>query len=184
MALSKIYIFVEGIDDVLFFQSIITPHLLEIYNDVEIIQYAQLKRIKVNKYIESITMLGFDYLIVADIDEEPSIKQKKNIIKSKFDEIAYNKIVIVIAEIESWYIAGLSSELALKWDINDFQRTELINKEEFNLLYGKKFKSRIDFMQELLKHYELEIAISKNISFDFFYSTYLKKSNVNLQMNG
>jgi hypothetical protein len=182
MALKKLYIFVEGIDDVLFFNAIIIPFFLKFYADVEIIQYAQLKRIKVNKYLESIATLGFDYLLISDLDEEPSIKQKKNIIKERFCEVDFSKIIVVIKEIESWFIAGLSSELAEKWGIENFERTELVTKEDFNLLYGnkrtgKKFKSRLDFMQELLKYFDIEIAIKKNISLEFFYSDFLTKSN-------
>ncbi|MPN26383.1 hypothetical protein SDC9_173807 [bioreactor metagenome] len=157
----------------LFIQTVANPLLLNYYNDVEIIQYAQMKRQKANKYLESIITLGFDYLILADIDEEASVKQKKNKIKARFDEAAFNNMVIVIAEIESWFVAGIPTELLNKWGIKNFERTELLVKEEFNQLYGSKFRSRIDFMQEILKYYSIDTAIEKNVSFNFFYKSFL-----------
>lgn len=101
MNLSKMYLFVEGIDDVLFMQSVFVPVLSAFYSDVEIIQYAQMKRAKTIKYIESIDMLGFDYIFLADIDQESSVKSKRQVIQHRFPAVEYNKIIVVIAEIES-----------------------------------------------------------------------------------
>ena len=108
------------------------------------------------------------------MDEEVSLKHKKDKVKSRFENASLNKITIVISEIESWYIAGLTEENALKWNIEFMQRTELVTKEIFNQLYGNRFHSRIDFMLELIKQYDYQLAVTKNISFEYFYNTFLK----------
>ena len=112
MKMRKIYLFVEGSDDVLFMEHIIVPLLRVKYDDVEIIQFAQMKRVKTMKYIESIDTLGFDYLLLTDIDQEPSISHKQQFIMERLPIINFKKIVIVISEIESWYLAGVSSDKA------------------------------------------------------------------------
>lgn len=84
MNLKKIYLFVEGIDDVLFLQSVFVPVLTTFYSDIEIIQYAQMKKSKTIKYIDSIETLGFDYLLLTDIDQEASVKNKRHVIQHRF----------------------------------------------------------------------------------------------------
>ena len=46
MKVSKLYIFVEGNDDELFFKKVILPLFLKQYTDVEVFKYAQWKRQK------------------------------------------------------------------------------------------------------------------------------------------
>ena len=61
MALKKIYIFLEGNDDVLFFSSLVVPILMKYYDDVELLQFGQMKKSKAMKFVDSIITLGFDY---------------------------------------------------------------------------------------------------------------------------
>lgn len=58
-------------------------------------------------------------------------------------------------------------------EIEKYQRTELITKEVFNTLYGRRFHSRIDFLEELVKQYDINTAINKNISFKYFFEKYI-----------
>jgi hypothetical protein len=172
MPQKKLYIFVEGIDDFLFINDVFKSIALKKYDDIEIIQYAQMKRVKVNKYIETIKKMGFDYFVLADIDQEASIKNKRIIIKNRFSEVDYLNIIVVIAEIESWYLAGISKEQSIKWGIHNFERTDIIVKEEFNKVYWCKFHNRIDFMQEIRNHYDISVGVTKNESLKYFYSLF------------
>ena len=172
MALKKLYIFVEGADDILFFKSVFVPIFLEKYDDVEIIQYAQMKRVKVDLFITSIITLGFDYIIAADIDAEPTVMDKKKFVKHKFEVAEMPKIAIVIQEIESWYLAGITNEFIKKMGLYDLPETNQITKEDFNQYYIKSYHSRIDFMQETLKHYSVDLARERNESFNFFFQKY------------
>ncbi len=174
MKLNKVYVFVEGNDDHRFFQKLIVPILLEHYADVEIIKYAQMKKEKVNLFLLSIQTLDFDYIFTADKDEDYSVGEKKGILRHKFSNLDKKKISIVIMEIESWYLAGLNHQKSLDFDINQYENTENVTKEEFNSLYHRKFRSRIDFMHELMKAFSVETAKAKNRSFEDFSRKWLE----------
>jgi hypothetical protein len=168
----RLFIMVEGEDDVRFFGRIIKPRLVHRYDSVEIIPYACIKREKVSRFLKSVIQMGNDYIFVADIDTERSVRDKKQILYYRFSDIIGHKIVIVIAEIESWYYAGIPQESAHAFGVADLVSTESLTKEDFNRIIPQKFDSRIDFMFEILKTYSLETATKKNKSFKFFSDRY------------
>ena len=170
-----LYIFVEGDDDERFFQEILIPRLQEKNNDIKIIKYAQKsKKFEyLEKFIRSVQSIG-DYIYVTDINNSRCVTAKKQEIQNKLRNIDINKILVVIKEIESWYLAGLDNKslktLGIKKKIPN--NTETITKEQFYSLIPKKFSSRIDFMREVLKNFSIEIAKQKNKSFRFFIEKY------------
>jgi len=168
----RLFILVEGEDDVRFFGRIIKPLLTPRYDSVEIIPYACIKREKVNKFIQSVTMMKNDYIFVADIDFEHSVRDKKQILYYRFSNLNGNSVVIVIREIESWYYAGIAGALAQELGVTDLASTDDLTKEDFNARIPRKFDSRIDFMFEILKSFSLETAAKKNNSFSFFVNRY------------
>lgn len=174
MPLKKIYIFVEGNDDEIFFKGIIFPVIKKKYDDVELIKYAQLKREKVNLFLLSIQTLNFNYIFTADKDENNTLNAKRNIILDKYDFVEEAAIIIVVTEIESWFLAGLSDEMIDNFQMEPFESTEEITKEEFNTMYHKRFRSRIDFMYELMKVYSIDCALEKNRSFRYFWEKFCK----------
>ena len=176
MSLTKIYLFVEGNDDELFFARIIKPMLLNMYNDVEIIKYAQMKKEKVNLFLVSIETLNFDYIFTCDIDYISSVGQKKKVIRSKFELVESEKIAVVIKEIESWYMAGVPDTFSLQNGIRIMKDTNNLTKEDFNQVYHGSYHSRIDFMIEILKVYSHELAVKKNISYKFFSKNWIEST--------
>ncbi|MGA2917349.1 hypothetical protein [Methanoregula sp.] len=168
----RLFIMVEGQDDVRFFGRIIKPIFAPRYDSVEIIPYACTKREKVNRFLESVSQMKNDYIFVADIDFEHSVRDKKQILYYRFNSIDGKSIVIVIKEIESWYYAGISGNLARELGVSDTSSTDDLTKEDFNRLIPRRFDSRIDFMFEILKSFSMETAARKNHSFDFFTSRY------------
>ncbi|MHB8164035.1 MAG: hypothetical protein ACYDDV_06750, partial [Methanoregula sp.] len=104
----RLFILVEGEDDVRFFGRIIKPLFVSRYESIEIIPYASIKRVKVNNFLKSVRQMNNDYIFVADIDTECSVRDKKQLLYYHFDNISGHSIVIVIKEIESWYYAGIS----------------------------------------------------------------------------
>ncbi len=176
----RLFIMVEGEDDVRFFGRLIKPLIAPRYDSVEIIPYACIKREKVNKFLKSVILMKNDYIFVADIDNERSVRDKKQILYYRFSEIDGGKIVIVIREIESWYYAGISGSLALELGITETGNTDDMTKEDFNLRIPRKFDSRIDFMFEILKSFSLETATKKNSSFRFFADRYQVYDTVTL----
>jgi hypothetical protein len=168
----RLFILVEGEDDVRFFGRIIKPLFVSRYESIEIIPYASIKREKVNNFLKSVRQMNNDYIFVADIDTERSVRDKKQILYFHFNNITGHSIVIVIKEIESWYYAGLSTSAAQNIGVDELTATDDLFKEDFNQLMPRHFDSRIDFMFEILKSFSLETAVSKNRSFKFFVERY------------
>ncbi|MGQ4915403.1 MAG: hypothetical protein ACP6IU_11770 [Candidatus Asgardarchaeia archaeon] len=165
-----LYIFVEGNDDERFFQEIIVPILQEKYNTIKIIKYAQKsKKFEyIEKFIRSIQSMNYDYIYVTDINNSPCVTAKKQEIQKNLKNIDSSKILVVIREIESWYLAGLDKDaakrLGIKWKKGSLTDTGDIGKEQFYSLIPRKYDSRIDFLREILKNFSLDTAKQKNRS--------------------
>jgi hypothetical protein len=177
----RLYILVEGEDDVRFFGRIVKPLFVSRYDSVEIVPYASIKREKVNRFLKSVRLMNNDYIFVADIDTEYSVRDKKQVLYYRYNEVDGKSIVIVIKEIESWYLAGLSESAARQLEVLPFTDTDTITKEDFNEQIPRRFSSRIDFMFEVLKFFSLTEAVIKNRSFAFFVHHYHIGSDGGLQ---
>lgn len=179
----RLFILVEGEDDVRFFGRIIKPLFVSRYSSVEIIPYASIKRSKVNSFLKSIRLMNNDYIFVADIDTEHSVRDKKQILYSHFSHIDGGSIVVVIKEIESWYYAGLSGKSAQDLTVPDLPLTDDLTKEDFNGLIPLRYDSRIDFMFEILKYFSIDTAGKKNHSFNFFVKRFRLEDPAGQQTN-
>lgn len=172
--MTRLYLFVEGMDDIRFFESIIVPYFEEYYDAVHLIGYAGMKNSRISSYLRAICALNDDYLLVADVDNAVNTGAKKDIIRHRFPEIDPKKIMIVIMEIEGWYLAGLPSHDAGELGVPDYSDTNHLIKEQFNAIIPVSFDSRIDFLIELLHRFQSDVAVTKNKSYSYFYRAYLK----------
>ena len=169
MNYKALYIFVEGNDDERFFREIFCPMLKKKYDHIAIVKYAQKKRELVKNFVYSISKMGGDYIYVTDINNSPCVTDRKRQVKSSLGNIDDDRIVVVIKEIESWYLAGLDEEAARELGIKKMPEcTDDVTKEQFDNLIPKKFDSRIDFMREILKHFSIEVAKVRNGSLSYF----------------
>ncbi|MFW5998499.1 MAG: hypothetical protein ACOC1O_02875 [bacterium] len=169
---SKLFILVEGNDDERFFKRIIIPLFEDKFDSINLWQHAQRSKEDKKKLITSIRELENDYVYVEDIDDTKTIIGKKNQIKTRIDYINYEKIIIVVKEIESWYLAGLSKKKAEELQLPLFESTDDVYKEDFNDLIPPEYLSRIDFMQEILNDFSISKAVKKNKSFAYFMDRY------------
>ena len=168
MPYKQLWVIVDGNDDERFFERI-KPLLEKKYDSVQIWKYAQepLKRIK--NFLKSIKAMNSDYFFFRDINNSPCVTAKKEKLKKEYKKtIDVDNIIILIKEIESWYLSGLDAKKSKELRIRTFRNTDNITKEKFNGLIPKKFDSRIDFMAEILKRFSVETAKRKNRSFDYF----------------
>ncbi len=168
MSRRRLFIFLEGNDDVRFFSKIVLPRFSARYERIDLVRYACLKCMKLSKYIRSLDKLGHDYILVADIDNEPGIRAKKQLIKDRYPEVHDDKIIIIVKEIESWYLAGLDDRASRILGVRPLDHTDFVTKEQFNRLIPQHFASRISFMVECLKYFSLPVAMGKNKSFHYF----------------
>jgi len=171
MAYQRLWVLLEGNDDERFFEWIIKPIFEERYDFVKSWQYAQKKTKEVKAFLISIKSMGSDYFIWGDINSVPCVNAKKERLLVRYDKILdAENIIVVIREIESWYLAGLDCNSCKKFGIRTFQNTDNTTKEQFNKVIPEKFDSRIDFMIEILKKFSMDTAKQKNKSFGYFMS--------------
>ena len=167
--MNRLFIFLEGADDVRFFNGILKDLIQEGYARVELISYAGMKHIRVNGFIRGIGAMGDDYLMVADIDNDRNVKTKKQRLKNWYPELETDKVIIVIKEIEGWYLAGLDDTAARSLGLRPLPKTDRVTKEKFNKMIPDHYGSRIDLMIEIIKRYSIQTAQEKNRSFRYFY---------------
>lgn len=166
-----LYVLLEGDDDKRFIDSIVIPRIAKAYNSIQVVKYSQMKDEKLIAYITSIrAMKGAEYLILTDIDYEPCVTRKKEKLIQKYKAAEIERVIVVKKEIESWYLAGLSSENTKRLRINSACDNKETTKETFDNLIPRTFLNRTDFMMELLKCYAFESAQIKNDSFRYLCS--------------
>ena len=168
-----LFVLVEGDDDERFFESVIKPLLEGIYISVRLWKYAQQNTKKIDSLLTSVKAMGGECIFMADINTAPCVTAKKERIRAQLRNVTEDRIVVVIKEIESWYVAGIDARNSQKLGIRFWQTTDEVTKEHFDNSIPKKFDSRIDFMVEILKCFSIETAKRKNRSFSYFLQKYL-----------
>ncbi|MEN6341821.1 MAG: hypothetical protein ABFC89_04600 [Methanospirillum sp.] len=161
-------ILVEGSDDVRFFERVLVPRLKERYGSVRLVPYACLRRTAVDRLLRSFARLGEPYVIVADIDTEPSVRAKKRAVLARFAEAEPGAIAVVVMEIESWYLAGADDGFLARAGLVPLPTTDDLTKEAFNALIPRGYVSRIGFMLDLLDGYSVDRGAERNRSLSFF----------------
>jgi len=189
MIMRRLSIFVEGAIEKLFFDRILRPELENKYNYIEIIEYSQEKRKweYINDFIKSIKSTdcgykkidpnwAYDYIFIADIDNSPCKTAKKEELRRKIPNLEQNKIIIVVKEIESWYLAGLDEKACKKLKIKCFENTDNITKEDLKRIYANLFGIPYEsiesipreFYLDIIENYDIGIAKKKNKTFEYF----------------
>ena len=166
MPYTRLYLLVEGDDDERFANRVVIPQLRSRYDDIQVWQYAQRKLEKVNVFLRSIKAMGADYFLLADIDEYSCFPKKRAALLEKFTELGRRQTVVVLGEIESWYLAGLPNEN--RWGLGVPADTTNVTKEQFDAAMPKPLDSRIGYMVEILKLFDVNTAAARNPSFQYF----------------
>jgi hypothetical protein len=172
MKAGRLFILVEGNDDQRFFSRIIRPLFLHEYASVELISYASMKSAKVCRYIKGLMALRYDFIVVADIDQEPTVHHKKKVLMARFCNLHPDRVMVIVKEIESWYLAGLDDHASTVIGVRRLEHTDFLTKEHFNRWIPRQYNSRIAFMVDCLQHFSIPVAIEKNKSFHYFIRHY------------
>lgn len=168
----RLFILVEGNDDERFFSRVVRPLFADTYVSVEIVMYACMKNEKVYSFVHSIVEMGHDFIMCADIDREPSVQAKKKVLNNRYELYDTNHIVVIIKEIESWYLAGLDERAQHRLGIRQYGSTDSITKEIFNGMIPRHYTSRIAFMGDIITLFSPYTARQRNRSFAFFCQKY------------
>ena len=161
-------------DDERFFESVIKPVFKKNYDYIEVRKYAQKTKKYIFNLLKTIKSMKNSYIYFSDINDTPCITLKKQEILKIYKNIDEDRIVVVIKEIESWYLAGLDDATCRGFGITGFDNTDDITKGRFKSLWrrSERFDSEIDFIQEILKYFDIETAKRKNKSFRYFVEKY------------
>jgi hypothetical protein len=175
MASRTLYVLLEGNDDERFFRRLIKPQLERRYRRIKVWKYAREKRKHTLKFIRSLQRMGSDFIFVRDIDTAPSVRAKKREIAALYEEaIPDPAMVIVVMEIESWYMAGPDAAYLRQWGIGlSDGSTDSLTKEVFNRLIPPRM-SRIEFLNEILEHSSIERGMARNASFRYFVEHWIR----------
>jgi hypothetical protein len=170
MPYRRLYLFVEGDDDELFFRSVFLPLLQQSYDDVQLVPFSGLKREKVRALLRSVRSMEADYPWVRDLDRHPCVTSAKGAVQQIYPQIDPVRIQIVKAEIESWYCAGIraqDTELGAL-DIATCPDTQIVTKEAFELAVSQRGFPRVPTLRAILESFDREAAARRNSSFRYF----------------
>ena len=189
MIKKRLYIYVEGKRDRIFFNSLLNG-MKHNYDKIIIKEYSEEDgKLKEDFKMKLKTHFQFStdpyspqstYIFVRDSDGGCH-NNLKNKISAKYKNIDIKRILIIRQEIESWYAAIVPDEKAQEFFGKSFKNTDLVAKEHFNNLIPKKFSSEIDFLSEILIHFSLQSAMIKNTSFRYFIETMLPRVDIHLK---
>lgn len=165
----RVWVLLEGGKDSRFFQGVLRPMIEAKYDLAQAWEYAQEPPKKTVDFIKSIRQMKSDYFFLGDINDSPCVTRKKELIRKKYEEaVAPIVAIVVVREIESWYLAGVDDKSCHELGIPNLPHTNDITKEQFEKLVPQRFGSVVDFMAEILKKFCAETAKSKNKSFRYF----------------
>jgi hypothetical protein len=169
MTASPLYVLLEGPDDERFFSRIVRPLLAERGYEMRIWKYACEKRQRTINLLHAVKKGGHAYIFVRDLDRTPYARLRVQETLDRFGHaIDPEMVVIVVPEIEGWYLAGVSEGAAARLGVCvPSWRTDRITKEVFRSLIPRGI-SRIEFMQAILEEYDVALARKKNRSFRYF----------------
>jgi hypothetical protein len=189
MTFKQLTIFVEGEYDEIFFDQIVKKMLerTNTYDNISVFKWCRKEKELIKNFVQSLNDMNsaesqYDYIFVTDFDP-PNIKcvsQRKEIVCGKFCTILPEKIIVVINEIEGWYLAGISEKNRKKLGINSEKFHSIdpntVVKEIFEIHIKPKKKSKLEFMLDVVKVFDVYTARKRNDSFNYFFEHYLESS--------
>ena len=98
------------------------------------------------------------YIYVTDLNAAPCVTAKKAAVRVGMRQVEDDRVMVVVPEIEGWYLAGLDSEHSARLGVNEPGATDQITKERFEQLRPRGFDSNREFMLELLDGFSVAAA--------------------------
>jgi len=170
-----LFILAEGDDDERFLQVVAKPLLEEHGFWTNVVKYRERTASYVRRLLRSVNAMGADYVLLADINRCPCKTVKKDLVRRKLRSVDERRIIVVAQEIEGWYLAGLDIATCRKLRISHLERTDHVTKEMFDNMVPRVFESRAAFMVEILKNFQISVAIHKNETLRYFVDRYLSQ---------
>lgn len=175
MSYRRLFILVEGEDDARLFEKVFIPLLKKVYQDVTPIRFRGWTGMEIRNLLRSIQAMGADYILVGDLDRHACASAAKEALLRRYPFLDSGRIQIVKAEIESWYCAGIGPEDPElgSLGIATCSETAEVTKEVFDTAIGKGRSFRIPTLVAVLERFDLERAIRRNGSLQYFAKKFL-----------
>lgn len=176
--MALLYVLCEGDDDERFFSRVVQPCLSYAGHEVKYFQYAECPHEDVRNILHSIEYMAAngidaDYLFLRDFDRASCKTSRLDEIDRKYDGlVARDRTFLVVQMIESWYVAGLENQHSVPMlDDAPSQTDDLLKRDFENMMADDA--DRLDVLQEIFKHFDVDRARYKNTSFEYFCSAVL-----------
>lgn len=172
MPLGSIYAFVEGLDDKRFFKKVVEPRLNRKFPEriIHLVMWTQTKNKAIEeKFLNCAKLDGGLVLYFVDFDSGPCIRGRKTEEVGKQSGLREEDVIVVVPEIESWYVAGLNAKAMEQFKFQSLDDVNDLSKSRFKRLVAKSIFDDEDWaMQEILEVYDIDTARKTNHSFDWF----------------
>lgn len=170
----KLYLFVEGTDDLRFIKYVFIPEFSKRYARIKFIKYAQMKPVVQERMLRAIQQSGADYIYLKDFDRNKCITETKEKLVMLLNKTVHpDNIAIVVKTIECWYLCILSQKSCHKVLGQPVKCTENFTKTKFDRLIPKK-TPRVDFLMNILKDFSVVEGKKKNKSFKYFVERWIE----------
>ena len=109
MEYRQLFVFLEGERDKKFFNKTTRCLFERYYSNIKIVPYRTKTKKTIKDYINTVSHHpDWDYIYLRDSDESPCVTVVLEKIKKSCNYVDLNCAVIVVSEIESWYLSGVS----------------------------------------------------------------------------
>ena len=177
MTYRRLYICVEGRDDELFFGRVVKPQLSGAYDDVLFFRYAEKSTKKCTSFLNSVrNIAGADVIWVCDNDRAPCVTVRREKVKERLQVKFDINIVVVVTEIEGWFLAGIGEQSSRDLRTDDLPNTDRVTKDTFLDMRPPGIRTNREFMLAILDDFSVETAQVKNRSFRYFCQKYICNS--------
>lgn len=172
MPFRRLIIFVEGPTDEDFIKGVLLPRIHGKYDDVYFNRYAGTRPSKRDAFIRSAKSAQWDYIFLTDINDATCITNRKDHVLDRHPSLQRERVMVVVQEIEGWYLAGLNASLASALNLSEVFDPNEATKEDFANLLPSNLRSPRELMTEILKLYALEEGVVRNTSLRYCVERY------------
>lgn len=174
---SDFFFYLEGDEDIRFMENIIKNFIKKKRLLLRPRKYRNLKDSTVEELITDHNEKDEKYLFFADNDSIQNVENKKDeLIDQHYPSLKRENIIIIVKEIESWYLAGISTQMANELGIDEVS----YSRKDPNISGKKGFEelkpgnmTLIEFYLEVTKKFDVEIGKKRNYSFEYFFSLHI-----------
>lgn len=165
-----LYIFVEGDEDLIFFENkVVKDYFLNSFISIKCIPYANEPKKNIKRLIQAFKSRSYlKYLFVADLDAHPCVTKRVDNLLIKYPYLEKERILVIIKEIECWYLAGLPEKFITKFKFKFRKHNEKITKEDFEEKIPSSY-TKLEFLIESAHNFDLELGKSTNRSIDYLF---------------